>query len=145
MKIKIKNIQKKVKIRNIGELEKTVIQVLRSEGIKKAEISILLVDNKTIRKFNRKYRGIDRATDVLAFSQQEGKFSGLNPELLGDIIVSVDKARSQSRSYKQSFKKELELYLIHGCLHLLGYGDNTERDRKRMQKKQEGVLDKICG
>lgn len=145
MKIKIKNIQKRVKIRNIGELEKTVIQVLRSEGIKKAEISILLVDNKTIRKFNRKYRGIDRATDVLAFRQQEGKFSGLNPELLGDIIVSVDKARSQSRSYKQSFKKELQLYLIHGCLHLLGYGDTTERDREQMQKKQEGILDKICG
>ena len=131
MKIKIKNIQKKVKIRNIRELEKTVIQVLRSEGIKKAEISILLVDNKTIRKFNRKYRGIDRATDVLAFSQQEGKFSGLNPD--------------QSRSYKQPFKKELQLYLIHGCLHLLGYGDTTERDRKRMQKKQEGMLDEICG
>ena len=145
MKIKIKNIQKKVKIRNIGELEKTVIQVLRSEGIKKAEISILLVDNKTIRKFNRKYRGIDATTDVLAFNQQEGKFSGLNPDLLGDVIISVEEARSQSRNYKQSFKKELHLYLIHGCLHLLGYGDTTERDRKRMQKKQEGILDKICG
>ena len=145
MKIKIRNIQKKVKIKNIGELEKTVIQVLKSEGIKKAEISILLVDNKIIRKFNRKYRGIDRATDVLAFSQQEGRFSGLSPDLLGDIIISVDKARSQSRDYKQSFKKELQLYLIHGCLHLLGYDDTTERDRERMQKKQEGMLDEICG
>ena len=145
MKIKIRNLQKKVRIRSIKELEKVAIQVLKSEGIKGAEVSILLVDNKTIRRFNRKYRGIDRATDVLAFSQQEGRFSGLNPDLLGDIIISVDKARTQSRNYKQSFKKELCLYLIHGCLHLLGYEDRTERDRKRMQKKQEGVFDELCG
>ena len=108
MKINIKNIQKKVKIKNIGELEKTVIQVLRSEGVKKAEISILLVDNKTIRKFNRKYRGIDRATDVLAFSQQEGKFSGLNPDLLGDIITSVFcLAQQYPRSLEDASNREL--------------------------------------
>lgn len=120
-----------------------VTQVLRIEGKNQAEVSILLVNNATIRRLNRKYRGLNRATDVLAFSQQEGECFQVNSDLLGDVVISVERALSQSRNYKQSFKRELCLYLVHGCLHLLGYDDTGRAARKRMEKRQKEILDRI--
>ena len=118
---------------------------MKIEGEDQAEVSILLVDNATIKELIRRYRGLNRATDVLAFSQQEGEgvFQKINPGLLGDVVISINKALTQSRKYKQSFKKELYLYIIHGCLHLLGYDDSGPLSRKRMEKRQKEILDKI--
>ncbi|MEA3560395.1 MAG: rRNA maturation RNase YbeY [Candidatus Omnitrophota bacterium] len=117
--------------------------ILRIEGKTRAEVSVLLVDNATIKKLNRKYRGLNRTTDVLAFSQQEGGYRQGNPDLLGDVVISIDKTLSQSRQYKQPFKKELCLYIIHGCLHLSGYDDIGRQRRSQMNKRQQEILDKL--
>ncbi len=107
---------------------------------KEAEVSVLLVDDNTIRKLNRRYRGDDRPTDVLAFSQREGPYRGINPSLLGDIVISVERALIQSKRFNQSLEKELSLYLIHGLLHLLGYDDTDPADRAKMARRQEEIL-----
>ncbi|MEA3328180.1 MAG: rRNA maturation RNase YbeY [Candidatus Omnitrophota bacterium] len=144
MQITIRNLQSKVRV-NIKDLKEIVARALKIEGKDQAEVSILLVDNATIKDLNRRYKGLNRATDVLAFSQQEGEsgFLKINSNLLGDVVVSINKALTQSRKYKQSFKKELYLYIIHGCLHLLGYDDINPLSRKRMEKKQKEILRKI--
>ena len=144
MRINIKNLQRTVKIKT-QDLKKIVAGILRIEGKTRAEVSVLLVDNATIKKLNRKYRGLNRTTDVLAFSQQEGGYWQGNPDLLGDVVISIDKTLSQSRQYKQSFKKELCLYTIHGCLHLLGYDDTSRASRKRMEKRQKEILGRLEG
>lgn len=111
---------------------------------KEAEVSVLLVDDNTIRKLNRRYRGDDRPTDVLAFSQREGPYREINPNLLGDIVISVERALIQSKRFNQSLEKELSLYLIHGLLHLLGYDDTDPADRAKMARRQEEILDRVA-
>lgn len=116
---------------------------MRFEGRPKAEVSVLLVDDEGIRELNRSYRGIDQPTDVLAFSQREGLDQEVNPNLLGDIVVSVETALVQSKTYKQSLEREISLYLIHGLLHLLGYDDTEPLARARMFRRQEEILKQI--
>jgi len=111
---------------------------------KETEVSVLLVDDNTIRKLNRRYRGDDRPTDVLAFSQREGPYREINPNLLGDIVISVERALIQSKRFNQSLEKELSLYLIHGLLHLLGYDDTDPADRAKMARRQEEILKRIA-
>ncbi len=104
------------------------------------EVSIILVTDNYIRDLNRKYRGVEEATDVLAFPMQEGEFSGLHSHLLGDVVISVERARDQARKFGHRFEEELSLLTIHGILHLLGYDDFTAGDRRRMKAKEKEIL-----
>lgn len=142
MKVRVNDRQRKAKL-NLAWIKSLIDQALRFEGRPEAEVSVLLVDDEGIRELNRRYRGLDQPTDCLAFSQREGRDPEVNPNLLGDIVVSVETALVQSKTYKQSLKKEISLYLIHGLLHLLGYDDTEPSDRKRMSKRQEELLEKI--
>ncbi len=108
-----------------------------------AEVSIILVTDNYIRELNRKYRGVEEATDVLAFPMQEGEFSGLHPQLLGDVVISVERAEEQAREFNHRLEEELSLLTIHGILHLLGYDDSTVRDRKRMKDKEKAILKEV--
>ncbi len=99
-----------------------------------------MVDNREIRNLNRKYRGVNRATDVLAFSQREGEFKKISPGLLGDIVISLPQAKIQARALGHSFKEEMAVLIIHGILHLLGYDDGNVNQRKRMFVKQEQLM-----
>ena len=74
-----------------------------------------------MRSLNRRYRGIDRTTDVLSFSLREGAFAGLRPDLLGDIVISIPRAEQQAGEAGHPLSREIERLLIHGLLHLLGY------------------------
>jgi len=110
-----------------------------------AEISILLTDDEYIREMNREYRGIDRPTDVLAFSQLEGERFGPEAEcLLGDVIISVERAKAQAGERSHSLADELDLLVIHGVLHLLGYDDETGEQASRMRQREKAILEELC-
>jgi probable rRNA maturation factor len=110
---------------------------------KDKEISLLLVDDDEIREFNRNYLGRDFPTNVMAFSLSEGEFGDINPDVLGDIVISMETAFRDARDGGLSFDDELDFLIIHGLLHLLGYNhENTspEESEKMRTKEQELFL-----
>lgn len=111
-----------------------VCRVLRGEGRDHAAVTVVLVDDPFIRKLNHKYRHLDRATDVLSFGM--GDEPGSEGETLGDVYVSVDRARDQAERYHVSMDEELHRLVVHGCLHLLGYDHQNASQRKVMREKE---------
>lgn len=111
-----------------------------------AELSITFVNNNEIQEINRDYRNIDRPTDVISFALEEttdGEVEIIGedlPVILGDIIISVEKAKEQAEDYNHSFERELGFLAVHGFLHLLGYDHQTNEDEKIMFQKQEEIL-----
>jgi len=107
-----------------------------------AEISIIIVDNPKIQQLNHAYRQINEATDVLSFPLQEDNqsFDIDFPVALGDIVISVEKAKEQAVTYGHSFERELGFLLVHGFLHLLGYDHDTEEAEQSMFAKQKELL-----
>lgn len=115
-----------------------------------AEISITLVDNEAIREINNEQRGIDKATDVLSFPMlefdEEGNADGEYETdgdfiVLGDIVISMERAREQSIEYGHSFLREVAFLTAHSMLHLLGYDHVDDEEGERiMNEKQENVL-----
>jgi len=94
-----------------------------------------------MRSFNRRYRNIDKTTDVLSFSLREGQFRHLRPEMLGDIVLSVPAARRQAKKADHTLHHEIERLLVHGLLHLLGYDhERSRRDAHRMAKQEDFLL-----
>lgn len=145
MKILIKNQQKIVKLsqQKNREIVKKILEILKVD--KRTEVSILFADDKFIKKLNRRYRGIDKPTDVLSFCLQkdkgELKFPQIGEEnLLGDIVISTETAQRQADSLNHSVEKELTVLLIHGLLHLLGYDHEKEEDYKIMHEKENELL-----
>lgn len=118
------------------------------EHSKCSELSILLVDDSTMRHLNNIHRGVDSPTDVLAFPlldgfQMSGPPNDSIPRLLGDIVISIDTARIQADLYTHSIEEEISLLVIHGILHLLGYSDESTEERRKMEKFSKKILDKI--
>ena len=139
MRIDIRNIQNKVKI-DKKNITACAGFILNSMGEKSAELSILFVDDEYIKKLNWKYRKVKNKTDVLAFPMREGSgVSKANP-LLGDVVISVETAKREAKKRKNLFQKELDLYLVHGILHLLGYDDVTSSDKKKMRSMEDKIL-----
>lgn len=99
------------------------------------DLGVLICSDEEIRKLNSSYRGVDRATDVLSFGSEE-----TDPEsgrrYLGDLIVSYETAEAQARAAKHDVTTEINILLIHGLLHLLGYDHDTEAKKQKMWKKQ---------
>lgn len=111
-----------------------VCRVLRGEGRDHSAVTVVLVDDPYIRKLNHKYRHLDRATDVLSFGMDDDP--GSEGETLGDVYVSVDRAREQAGRYHVSLDVELHRLVVHGCLHLLGYDHQNASQRKVMREKE---------
>jgi probable rRNA maturation factor len=136
MKVFIKNEHQKIKVAT-RKVERQISKVLKSLDCNEHEVSILFTDNQEIRFLNYQFRGIDRSTDVLSFPQffdSELKVPGQH--VLGDVAVSLDIARSQSKEHGLSMEEELTLLLIHGILHLLGYDHEiSDQEEERMRKK----------
>lgn len=111
-----------------------------------AELSVSFVNNEEIRTINREYRNKDQSTDVISFAleeetEDEMKIIGDDiPIVLGDIIISVDKAKEQSKEYEHSLQREMGFLAVHGLLHLLGYDHMTPEDEKIMFQKQDDIL-----
>jgi probable rRNA maturation factor len=112
-----------------------------------AEVSVTLTDNAHIHELNRTYRGIDRPTDVLSFAlneSQEPEISG-GPavNVLGDLVISVERAREQAADYGHSVRREVAFLTVHGMLHLLGYDHMEESDREEMEAEQRYVMKEL--
>ena len=109
-------------------------------------VSVSIVDNKYIHKINKKYRGIDRPTDVISFAFLDGEedkeklFKSKGEVVLGDIYISLDKAKEQAEEYHHSLERELSFLFVHGLLHLLGYDHMNKEDEEVMFALQEEIL-----
>lgn len=118
--------------------------ILRLEGqSQECEVSIILVDNSYIRELNFTYRGDDCPTDVLAFNLQDNNTFLEEVIILGDVIISVEKAQEQARVYGHTLQREIAFLAIHGILHLLGYDHQTKEAEQEMLAKKELVLKKF--
>lgn len=145
MTLLIRNFTKK-KI-NAKELEKVIEAVFREEKNKgDVEISLVFTGEKKIKELNKLYRGIDRVTDVLSF-EGKGEDGFVEPEdnvsYLGEIFISYSRAEKQAYEKRHSIRKEIDILLIHGLFHLLGYDHIKDEDYKIMKRKEEKVLRKL--
>ena len=130
------------------ELIKKVVEcVLKEENINKnLDVYITLTNNENIRKINAEHRKIDKATDVLSFPMfNRDEIDSLHTQddtedILGDIIISVEKVREQAEEYGHSFERELSYLVTHGMLHLLGYDHMIEEEKVVMRKREEEIL-----
>lgn len=124
-----------------------IVKVGELYGLETAEVSITLTDNVYIHELNMKYRNIDRPTDVLSFALNEGEepeiVDGPVVNMLGDIIISVERATEQAAEYGHSIEREIAFLTVHGMLHLLGYDHMEEADRVEMRKEEDYVMDKL--
>lgn len=115
---------------------------LKKLDLNNVEFNIIIIDNARIHELNKTYRGVDRETDVITFALEDYKdIEFEDARLLGDVYISIDKARSQAIEYGHSLKRELAFLTIHGLLHLLGYDHMTESDEKVMFALQDEILD----
>ncbi len=116
------------------------------------ELAVVVTGDETLRRLNQRYRGVDAPTDVLAFPHESKSATpalsafvnapGL-PRYLGDVLISLPRARAQAAQARHDLTAELQLLVIHGVLHLLGCGDETEPERTRMWQAQRDVLDQL--
>ena len=115
-------------------LKKTAKIVIDGEKKKAIELSIALVGQERIKKLNKKYRGKNRATDVLSFSYDGS----------GDIVICLGEVKKNARRFGTTFEKELSKVLIHGILHLLDYDhEKNEKEAEKMRKKEEYYLSQL--
>ena len=143
MDIQIANRQKRhpLSLRKIRRRTRIILDALKSP---EAEISILLVDDLQIAAMNRKFLGREGPTNVIAFPMQEGRFSGLSPDLLGDVVISVDTAYREARDAELALEERLTQLLVHGLLHLHGYDhEHNAAEARRMAAKSRRLLAKI--
>lgn len=161
--IYVDNRQEKIKIDEEfqNKLEEVINFALKEEEVTvPAEISMLFVDNEEIREINNDTRGIDRVTDVLSFpmldyedkkvfkkmyKDKEFNETFMDGEelVLGDIVLSLERALEQSEEYNHSFTREACYLVVHSVLHLLGYDHMEDEDKKVMRKREEEILGKL--
>tara|TARA_B100001996_G_C18594373_1_gene567289 strand:- start:511 stop:1008 length:498 start_codon:yes stop_codon:yes gene_type:complete len=144
------------------ELEKLVLNIFKLINLdRKTELNILLSNNKNIKNYNLKYRGIDEETDVLSFSPTfSGKYYGekqktneeeiifpeninINPLHLGDIIISAEYVISKNKNNSIKINNEIKKLLLHGILHLNGYDHENDEDAKEMNNLTESIIKKL--
>ena len=116
-------------------------------GVENGEVSVTLTNNDYIHQLNKQYRGIDRPTDVLSFALNESEEpeieDGPDVNVLGDLIISVERAQEQAADYGHSVRREVAFLTVHGMLHLLGYDHMEEADRLEMEAEQRFVMEKL--
>ena len=128
-------------ITELNEVEKVVEFALKYQSIDNAIFNIIIVDEETIHKLNKEYRGKDSVTDVISFAlEDDDTFVETEYRILGDIYICLNKARSQALEYGHSFLREISFLTIHGLLHLLGYDHMEKTEEEVMFKLQEMIL-----
>ena len=134
-------------------IEKVITECYKQENIENTKliVTITLTTPENIQEINKEYRNIDRTTDVLSFpmfekqeleekiKKQEFQYT----DILGDIIISIEKVKEQAKEYGHSFERELSYMIVHGFYHLMGYDHIKEEDKKMMRPKEEEVLSKL--
>ena len=157
MKVCFLNQQDKFKVTNEIKalIKKCALATLKyMEFRTDVEISVVLTDNDEIRTLNNMHRSIDRATDVLSFPMFEydengeiiedyAEFNEVGDILLGDIVISLERADEQAKEYGHSFEREVGFLTVHSMLHLLGYDHMTPEDEEEMFGYQTEILNEI--
>jgi len=140
---------------SLEEAEKQQLTTLLRQGIAKAieqakgpeaaEVSLTLTNDAHIWELNRTYRGVDRPTDVLSFAlreqaAEEPEIFGYEDSALGDIVISLERAREQAAEYGHSLEREIVYLAVHGTLHLLGFDHESEEEKAIMRRQEEAVM-----
>ena len=141
MKIAIENRQSRHQIRK-RPLRSVARKILSVSGCPDAQLSILIVDDVMIQEINRDYLNKDRPTNVISFAMQEGEGGGVQPDLLGDVVISAETAARDAAEAQTSFESELYFLLLHGILHLLGYDHErgSQAEAKRMEAREREIF-----
>lgn len=127
-------------------IEEVLKQCFKEEKInpKYLYVNIILTNPENIRKFNKEYRNIDSETDVLSFPMFEKEelkdFESKCKEVLGDIVISIERVEKQAEEYGHSFQRELSYMVVHGFYHIIGYDHIKEEDKREMRAKEENIL-----
>lgn len=127
-------------------LQGAALATLIYEDAPPVEIAVVVSGDETLQELNRRYRGVDAPTDVLAFpNETRGPFVGIGgqPHYLGDVVISYPRAEEQAGEAGHSVEAELLLLVVHGVLHLLGYDDQIDEERARMWAAQAAILRSI--
>lgn len=131
-------------------IKKVISKCFKEENLEnsKLSITITLTTPEQIRQINKTYRNINKATDVLSFpmfekEELEKKIAQndfIHEDILGDIIISIEKVEEQAKEYEHSFEREFSYMLVHGFYHLMGYDHIEEKDKLQMRPKEEKIL-----
>jgi probable rRNA maturation factor len=129
-------------------MEKALHAAAEAEKLPPVELSVTIVDNAAIHALNKKWRQVDRPTDVLSFPLWEPDEEWVMEEgeeavSLGDLVISIEKAKEQAEEFGHSLKRELGFLAVHGFLHLLGYDHETKEQEEEMFSRQEEILSRI--
>ncbi len=128
----------------IGHMQKAIDAVLHHEGFSNpGEVSVTFVTNERIRVLNKEYRNKDSVTDVLSFPQYDQLFSEPRSSdylCLGDVVISLDRAKEQAMDFGHSFEREVVYLTVHSILHLLGYDHLLEDEQRTMRAKEKDIL-----
>jgi probable rRNA maturation factor len=127
-------------VKFIESIAATVLKSLKKDKV--AEVDIVFVDDAAIKKLNKRYKKEDGPTDVLSFAIDGREFR--RREVLGEIFISLDTARRNSKLFDVEFEHEIVRYVVHGILHLFDYDDQTKVEKARMWHRQEKILGEIC-
>ena len=143
MEINIFNETKEKLDEEIETVHEVLIHGLKKLKIEEAIFNVIIVDNEYIHKLNKEYRNIDRETDVITFALEDDQTFNPDIRILGDVYISIEKAKSQSIEYGHSLLRELSFLAVHGMLHLLGYDHMEKKDEEVMFKLQDEILDEM--
>ena len=140
MGILIDDRQKEYKIIK-AKLRKRAQAILNALGSPEGELSILVVDDSEIKTLNKKYLNRSSPTNVIAFPMKEGEFSDINPQLLGDVVISIETTGREALQSGISTEERFAQLLVHGILHLFGFDhEKSEQDARKMDKKSNELL-----
>lgn len=127
-----------------AEIRRWAETAMRAEGLTELpDMAVVITDDESIQALNRDFRGVDEPTDVLAFGEEKpGPFvlAPGEPAYLGDVVISLERAEAQARERGIPVKAELQLLLVHGILHLLGYDHDAEEAQRHMWARQDAIL-----
>lgn len=141
------DIEQNIEYENL--LNKVIQTCFIEEGLenKNLYVNIVLTNPENIKKINKEHRNIDKETDVLSFPMfEKEELSNIKKgaeDILGDIVISIEKVKKQAKEFEHSFERELAYMAVHGFYHLIGYDHIEESDKKIMRQKEENILQKL--
>ena len=136
MIIHIENRQRTVKL-DLRRIRRVAHKLKKILNCPDQEISLLFVDNEQIRQINRQYLNRDHPTNVISFPLREGDYGHINPQILGDIVISAERAFHDAAAGDLSVNDEIDFLLIHGLLHLLGYNHESGNNKESLQMRDK--------
>ena len=126
---------------NTKNVRKKAEAILNASGFPEAELSIVFVDDMAMQTLNRDYREKDKATNVLAFAMRDGEFGHLTPDLLGDVIISMETAAREASAAGQTTEARADELLVHGMLHLFGFDhEKSEQAHEHMETRSRELM-----